>query len=363
MRPLHVFVATGLYPPEGGGPATHTRMMEEFLPAEHITVSVLPFSRVRHLPIVLRHIVYFFLCVTRSVRADVVFAQDTMSVGLPARLAAALLFKPFIVRVPGDHVWEQGVARFGVEESLDTFPRWPKHPYLFFLRMLQRVVVFRAHILVPSAYVGRMVEAWGVSPDAVKVIYNGVSFSDQGACPVPEYTRPLVVVLGRLVAWKKVDQVIAAVAAQGTWYLHIIGDGPERAALEALCREKDAREQVHFLGALPQKEAMQWVSAADVFVLNSTYEGFSHTLVEAMHAGVPIVATDIPGNREAAGDTVYYVRPGENAPGLAAAIEEVFADTDATTQRVQAAKRRAARFSTTHVARELAGYIRSICTS
>ncbi len=363
MKRPHVFVATGLYPPDSGGPATHTRMMEEFLPAENMVVSVLPFSAVRHLPKIVRHVAYFLQCVKGAVHADVVFAQDTISVGLPARLAAAVLLKPFIVRVPGDHVWEQGVARFNVQETLDAFPVWPSHPYLFFLRLLQRVALFRAHVLVPSAYLGRIVGKWGVPENRIQLIYNGVSFIEVGACKVEPAMRPLVVVLGRLVAWKKVEQVIDAMAVKGIFHLHIIGDGPERNALERRCVEKGIEDQVRFLGQLPNPEALQWVAAADVFVLNSTYEGFSHTLVEAMRSGVPIIATDIPGNREAAGDTVHYVSPGDNAQELAHALEAVLYGGEATAARVTAAKKRAESFSTTQVAHELARYINTICTS
>ncbi len=356
-------MATGLYPPESGGPATHTRMMEEFLPEENIAVSVLPFSTVRHLPHVVRHVVYFFLCIKHSIGVDVVFAQDTMSVGLPARLAAALLLKPFIVRVPGDHVWEQGVARFGVQQSLDEFPRWPLRPYLFFLRLLQKVVLFRAHVLVPSAYLRGIVEKWGVSPTRVQLIYNGISFADYGACKIDAASHPLVVVLGRLVAWKKVDQVIDAVAQLPGSHLHIIGDGPERALLEQRSVDRDTEDRVHFFGQLPHDEALMRVAAADMFVLNSTYEGFSHTLVEAMHSGVPIIATDIPGNREAAGDTVQYVLPGENADDLVRAMQHMLQHPADSAERVLVAKQKAASFSTEHVARELARYIRTICTS
>ena len=49
---------------------------------------------------------------------------------------------------------------------------------------------------------------------------------------------------------------------------------------------------------MPRAEAMGWVKAADVFVLNSTYEGLSHALVEAISLGTPIVATHVGGNPE-----------------------------------------------------------------
>ena len=124
---MRVLIATGLYPPESGGPATYTKLLEERLPAlpaqagRGFTVSVLPFSTVRHLPKLLRHVAYFAVCWRMARRADVVYAQDTVSVGLPAALAAQCAGKKFVVRVPGDYAWEQGRQRFCVSDELDAF--------------------------------------------------------------------------------------------------------------------------------------------------------------------------------------------------------------------------------------------------
>src|SRR6185436_880397 len=104
---MRILVATGLYPPESGGPATYSKFLVEKLPALGVEVSVLPFSRVRYLPKLVRHVAYFFACASLAREADIVYAQDTVSVGLPAALAAFVARKKFMVRVPGDYAWEQ----------------------------------------------------------------------------------------------------------------------------------------------------------------------------------------------------------------------------------------------------------------
>src|SRR3989344_8147291 len=104
---MKLLIATGLYPPESGGPATYTKLLEERLPALGFSVLVLPFSRVRHLPKIIRHIAYFFKCLRMACAADVVYALDTASAGLPAALAAKLAGKKFLVRVHCDYAWEQ----------------------------------------------------------------------------------------------------------------------------------------------------------------------------------------------------------------------------------------------------------------
>jgi ribosomal protein L21 len=101
--------------------------------------------------------------------------------------------------------------------------------------------------------------------------------------------RPLIVTAGRLVPWKNIDGVIGAVAAHSGASLAVIGDGPLRAELETLAREKlDGR--FVFTGALSHKDTLAVMQSADVFALNSTYEGLSHLLIEALMLGAPTVA-------------------------------------------------------------------------
>src|SRR3989338_10337762 len=78
-----ILIATGVSPPESGGPATYAKLLEERLPSLGFTVSVLPFRAVRHLPKIIRHAAYFWKCLRMARSADMVYALDTVSVGLP----------------------------------------------------------------------------------------------------------------------------------------------------------------------------------------------------------------------------------------------------------------------------------------
>jgi glycosyltransferase involved in cell wall biosynthesis len=78
----------------------------------------------------------------------------------------------------------------------------------------------------------------------------------------------------------------------------IAGDGPLRAALAVQVESLGLAETVRFPGTLSADQMTVLRQASDVFVLLSSYEGRSHVLLEAMEAGLPIVASDIPGNRE-----------------------------------------------------------------
>ncbi|HYF10373.1 MAG TPA: glycosyltransferase family 4 protein [Candidatus Paceibacterota bacterium] len=307
---MRVLIATGLFPPDIGGPATYSAMLLRELPKRGIAVSVASFGRVRHYPPVIRHIIYFFYLLVTGFSADIIYAQDTMSVGWPAYFANLFLRRRFFVRVPGDHVWEQGVQRFKVSGTLDAFPvfSWRWNPYLIFLRMLQMLVVRGAHrVIVPSGYLKRIVETWGVAPSRIAVIYNSYALpSDIEEKPVLRERLGLegtvLVSVGRLVPWKGFGTLIELMPALERFFpdirLLIIGDGPERSALDKKIQAARLGDKVSLLGRLPQHVAFNYVRAADLFVLNTSYEGFSHQLVEVMSVGTPIVTTNVGGNPE-----------------------------------------------------------------
>jgi glycosyltransferase involved in cell wall biosynthesis len=80
--------------------------------------------------------------------------------------------------------------------------------------------------------------------------------------------------------------------------LCINGSGPDRVRLERLIVERGCTEQVRLVGELSSSELSIWYRAADLCILNSGYEGLSHTLLEAMAHGTPCAASDVGGNPE-----------------------------------------------------------------
>src|SRR3990167_7909869 len=105
---MRIVIATPLYPPEIGGPATYAKLLFEGLPEKGIEVELVKFSDVRHLPKIIRHIAYFLRVLKAARNANVVLALDPVSVGLPAMKAAQKARKPFVVKIVGDYAWEQG---------------------------------------------------------------------------------------------------------------------------------------------------------------------------------------------------------------------------------------------------------------
>ncbi len=143
----------------------------------------------------------------------------------------------------------------------------------------------------------------------------------------PKRPDPTLVTVAHLVPRKRQGDVIRAL-----WILRdrhprlrhlIVGDGPERPALEALAAELGLEGRVEFAGQLPNPEALQAAWSGHVFVLPSVDEAFGVAYVEAMAGGLPAVGClgePGPAEIEEAGPGIRLVAPGD-IPALAAAIE------------------------------------------
>ena len=306
---MKIFIAAGVYFPEIGGPATYVKLLEEELPKRGFSVSVLPFNKVRNFPKILRHISYFVLCLGRVSNSDIVYAQDSVSVGLPAMLAAKLFRKRFYLRVGGDYAWEQGVQRFGVKELLDDFVSRKDYPLVVrIFKMAQSFVASRADkIIVPSEYLKKIVLSWGVPKERISVIYSifdgtEVKESKETLREKLHIHGELIVSVGRLVPWKGFQSLIVSFQDVRKRFpdakLMIIGSGPDMNGLVHFVSGSKLEDSVIFTGALPKEEMLSRVKAADLFVLNTGYEGFSHQLLEVFAQGTPVITTPSGGNGE-----------------------------------------------------------------
>jgi glycosyltransferase involved in cell wall biosynthesis len=309
---MRVLIVTPLFPPDIGGPAVHAKLLYDSLPARGIAVEVISFGGVRHLPKIVRHIFFLFALLRVASRADIVYALDPVSVGLPALVAARLCGKKFILRIAGDYAWEQGTERFNIDESLASFSKSRhKETYPFILRVLrtvERYVAQRAaRVVVPSAYLKWIIENWDVSGSKIDIVYNGIvadveAGNRETLRELLKVRGKLIVSAGRLVPLKGfMDLILTAKELRREFpeiRLCIVGEGPQKRELERLIEKNGLLDTVILAGGLDQDVFFRYIKASDVFVLNSWHETFSHVLLETMAIGTPIVATKVGGTPE-----------------------------------------------------------------
>jgi glycosyltransferase involved in cell wall biosynthesis len=147
------------------------------------------------------------------------------------------------------------------------------------------------------------------------VIYNGVEIPapDTGCISTADSTGRTVVMVANLRPVKAVDLLIRAAAivvkSVPDVRFMIVGDGPQRRSLLKLTADLSLAGQIDFIGSTNDVRAT--LRGATVGVLTSTSEGFSNAILEYMCAGLPVVATNVGGNREAVldGKTGFLVTP------------------------------------------------------
>ncbi|MCI4660423.1 MAG: glycosyltransferase [Neomegalonema sp.] len=191
----------------------------------------------------------------------------------------------------------------------------------------------RAYI-APSRVLQRTyIDTWQAAPENVHLIPNGVDVDKFAASPrVPDPSPALIGSVGALRVEKRFDRLLrltSALIERGRDVRCIlIGDGPERGALEGLADELGIADRVDFVGA--QGDVAPYLSRLDLYALTSDTEQMPISLVEAMASGLPVVATNV-------GDVAHMVAPEnrafvvekEDESALAAAAEVLITSNDA----------------------------------
>ncbi|MGB4076501.1 MAG: glycosyltransferase family 4 protein [Minisyncoccia bacterium] len=366
---MKLVIATPLYPPESGGPATYAKLLEDELPKYGIEPTVVRFSEVLHFPKVLRHFLYMGLVKRALKESDAVLALDPVSTGFPAYKAARALGKPLYVKIVGDYAWEQGTQRFGITDSLDAFVKRRKVPLPVRMMRLVETLVAKAavRIIVPSAYLKRIIGAWGVDTGKIDIIYNAAPLLP----PPSSYARPndvppgpYLICVARLVPWKGMDGVIRALKrlreTRPELSLVIVGEGPEETRLKALARDEGLTDAVVFVGRKPQGEAPAYLLHAEAFILNTGYEGFSHLILEAFTLSVPVITTPIGGNTEQVEEGISgLLVPFQDDAALAAAVERLLCDRTLRARIIEGATKRLTAFSRERLGKELSTLLTS----
>lgn len=317
---MNIVIATGIYPPESGGPATFVRDLAARMIADGDVVRIVTYGDEhtdrslgvetvveRSGPVAVRYLRYAWNLWKVSRQADLVFAQGPLSEGVPARLVAALRHKPFAVKVVGDVAWESA-QRGGYSADLDQFLRESTYGKTALIRWLQSLVARTSdRVITPSKYLQTVVLSWGVQEQKMAVIYNAVerheplhSVGELDALYDLEGKRVLLAG-GRLVPWKNIGFLIELLSTRPVnEVLVVVGTGPAQEAWNQKITQLGLTSRVIWAGALSARELASWYERADAFLLPSLYEGLSHMLLEAAMHGVPTLVSPAGGNAEGA---------------------------------------------------------------
>jgi glycosyltransferase involved in cell wall biosynthesis len=195
---------------------------------------------------------------------------------------------------------------------------------------IDRIVRFTASRI--SAVVGvsdrsarRLEHVLGLRPGRVRVVCNGVPEPGTRRSVATPPGRVVVGAVGRLDRQKGFDLLLRAVADLSDVHLVLVGDGPERHALEELTADLGLQERITMAGW--SAEAPSLMRSFDVLAVPSRWEGLPLVVLEAMLAGVPVVATPVGGVPDAVRhEQTGLLVPVDDAAALTAALDRLVTD-------------------------------------
>lgn len=207
----------------------------------------------------------------------------------------------------------------------------------------------------------------GIPAAHIRVIPNGLNHERYRAGGRSLAECPTILVLGRVEFYKRIDLVLRAVQRLQrdlpSLRVLVVGDGRARPSLEKLCAQLGLQGSVRFTGFVAEEEKVALIRSAHVVVNTSEKEGWGLTVLEANACGLPAVASDVPGLRDAVrhGETGLLVPHGD-VERLAAALLEMFQDPSLRERLGRGAVAWAQQFSWEQAARETLALVEAVAS-
>lgn len=304
---------------------------------------------------------------------------------VPARLARSLWAHADVPRVehwtgPVDVVHAPNFvappARAPVVVTIHdlTFARYPEMctaDVLRYPRLIRRALARGATVHAVSEFVGNEVrEEFGLAPDRVVTVYAGIRATVGGDATAGQRcagARRYVLALGTVEPRKNLPSLVRAfdalAASDRDVQLVVAGpDGWGADAFASACASAHHRSRIRRVGYVSERDRRDLVAGAAVFAYPSLYEGFGHPPLEAMAAGVPVVAARAGALPEVLGDAALAIDPRDD-DGLAEALAAALDDEALRASLVERGSRRAESFSWARAGDELAALYHRLHTA
>jgi len=353
---MNLTLVTSIFPPEIGGPATYASEIQKRFHAKGQRVKVVTFSekaevvnnvyiapkrpvKLKFIGFIYNHLALLAGILKSSKGCSLIYAMNPAYIGFVSLVAARLMGKSIVLRFVGDAAWESAFRSQKTKKNLEDFLKSPEGGInIKILLILQKFILSKTdRIIVPSHFLKEvLVNYYRIDNRKVKVIYNSIDLPEYQKPPFEasrSLGKPRLITVSRLMRHKRVDGIIEAVKKIAEEYpqasLLIVGDGPEKGDLEKLSQKLGLNEKVRFCGKVTHKRMVTLLAEADIFVLNSVYEGLPHAVLEAMACRIPVIATNIRGTDEVVkdGETGLLVAPN-NSKDLKEKLALLFKDKE-----------------------------------
>lgn len=284
---------------------------------EELKKNNINFSSLKHLKreIALTHDVLGFWEVKKylkQLKPDVVHCHSSKA-GLLGRLAAKSLNLPVVFTAHG-WAFTEGIS--------------PKKQKVY-AKIEKFLINFSDHIITVSEFDRIYGFNFGVgSPDKVTTVHNGIPVQDSQTKKVKQGDQPCkVIMVARFDDQKDQMTLIQALGLlkDKNWVMEFIGSGPTLERCKQEANKLGLENKIKFLGQ--QRNVKDFLNNSDIFVLSTNYEGFPLTILEAMRAKLPVIATNVGGNNESImGEKTGFLTKKNDVQDLSRALSTLIDD-------------------------------------
>jgi glycosyltransferase involved in cell wall biosynthesis len=286
--PLRITIATGIYPPQIGGPATYAKNLSNGFSKLGNHVEICTYGRLASVPTGVRHFFYTFLCLVKSIRSDFIVALDNFSVALPSVLVGGFLRKKVVVRLGGDFLWESYVERCHEEVTLPEF----YVSDLLKLNVKEKIIFRLVKWILKHADFLVFSTKWQL--DLYKKVYQ----VNLQKCSVIENYYPSV-------KFSDVPKKVNFVWAGRNIYLKNLNKIKQ--AFEIV--KKTNPEVTLDIVSSSHEDLIKKIRESYATISVSLSEISPNFVIESLYNGKPFITTLSIGIRERMGDTGYYADP------------------------------------------------------
>jgi len=323
-----IIIATGILPPDIGGQATYVLRLTKELEkmghevkivsyGDHQTKSAVadrsefsPYVVNKNLPLYLKYYKYFKEVKKLSKWADIVYAHDLVSTGLPCSWVK--FFRPklkFVVRLGGDFLWEKAYNNSWTDLPLSQYHNQPKNSkerlylsiYYFVLNKIDKIIFstkWQSHIYDKYFHTG----------SKSVVIENAFPKSDDDLKNKKSNNKNIIFA-GRLIRLKNLSRVIEALRDSCDVKFNIIGNGPEKEHLEKEIKQLSLESKVSVRSGVSSEKLDQYIADSFLVIVPSISEVSPNIVLECIRLGRPLLLTKECGFYNQYKDDLVFIDP------------------------------------------------------
>ncbi len=311
-NPKGVVIASGIFPPDIGGPAFHIQRLVREFTSLGVKVSVVTYARASKghlnenfditripssLPILLRGLAYMASLFVSSVSYHNIFAQDLTATGLPAMIIKKILpHKRLVIRIGGDLLWERKTESGETTVSNLEYYNNDSYKSEFIYKVCKAVMDSADQLIVTADFVKDIyVRFYGISPDKILVLKNTFPKVIPSALDIPYTEEKTILFAGRFIKFKNVSRLIRAFISIYEEIkpakLVLVGEGPEKDKYIEIIDASSIKDKIQIISTLPQKELFLQIQKSSLCVCPSWTEPNSNFILECMSYGRPVLLT------------------------------------------------------------------------